>query len=1803
MKTILIFIAVLAFSIFGKEQFVFAQARDAGRLVVPVGWENKDSIRFGAWGPVLNGNEVSPFLDTLGVNIEMGFDNRSPEGVPGSQRVGVSSQWYGGWDTAVLHGSGMLIAEWCKERIFYPSRDQISPFSVWRYNDVNLGHGTWHDNRYDSCDISPYAEYPLDPSIVIDTFRTDRFVGAPNSLVRYGNEGRVILGYSDMRNANNLLTLMGEQFFNNISYTPTVTNAILEFNIDTDSIRLDSTNLTADDVPLLRVQILFKEGNKIPTAVLPFVPFKTASATTNAGWWKIVDTVITKTLYNSLDSSYRTEDSVGGNLSHSWKFKQLHLTLRPPPNMQMDTLLKLQLNGNLRNSYGGSTDNYHNVISSQHSDYLVGQDTQSTTKNLPLLEMRVLSTYRSTVRIRSLSYHDDLADKFLYRKRVTADSTHGLDSDGVHFSALDDSLMVNVNRYASLVPNGLQREIEFTDYPDDWNHLSLSGVGLLDYYLAKRKMNTHIHEQFSDFILEFRRSRLSQNGVPPSMFENEAGGFTAGRGGFNNNDTNAVPTSLFPLDYVYNGLPEDNTHLWPLSANDSMTGQMFIIRPGPSKYNPTDSLYAYHRYTDLTGGLGFLRYAYRFSNEYALNHPKNKRFAIEASPQGWGLFHTLAFYVDSINAFYFPKIGTFHRKGRYNGDDSVAEKPDAKQYFAYYEQRPTTPEETTALIYGALANGISCFSDAQVYEAGNQGGGCSGLLGFVTRTTGDPPSNVNNHFNFGHRRSGWGTNAWSRPDLNECDSPLPEYYLGYANHYRAFLHAFNRINSIYDTTDSRTNKIPFKRFSWMNAYSSHIGLTGDTTTHPLNTDSVTLSGSFLKCFCTTSVKRWSRGTHNEYIDSIAGGGTDPAQKTFVEVGLFKDSIDATHKNYAALIVNTRLYPSLRDAEDSIYYNQGLDSAKDRCKSTLGDIDTRKVWFHIDTNKFDQSFRVPYYVIKDLWHPDSLWLVKNDSDFAIYLKPGDAKFLYIEKGVAITMAKSAATEEPEYAFNNGRRVAEILDSSWTVGTYVRGGKLYVSYPRKGRTIEGYNEHSGGDNIATGHEVLLDSVGTNARPSISAGMDDKAVAIVYWNSLDSGRIKAAYQKHPDSAWMFTRYTGHAFVDTTGSDHSEVTPVITPYADGSSYRYVPGSDTIWWIAAAYQGSTGNNADPQGIAALRLRIFKDSIRFINDAPMQYFYKNLINNPSRDASCFPTIASRPINNLSFPVRFAWQNYGKILYNKYRNSTGTVTPALGQPFVLSDGLSSLCYNRHPSIAMHLLRYPDALIKTDTVRGCGCCCTPPPEEHKTTIQAIVPGTDRTLKEYDEVAWESKLYANKKWITNQHYWPVLRQGIEYLGFTAQQTWTGFRVFKPFIDSEYFHYPIVSASSRSDTNFGNQNKLRKKSVYFDDIRLAWQDKPDEFLDFAHYVYTWKRSVLGELGTHPSLPQSTFDILWMTDSSIVPSSVGFVGLQIDTGGKNHVRVTNGWFPKVSYPLDVHIYTSLFFGIPKIPALMDCLAIKGKEDYGGIIVQNTGGGSARSVEWLSYSPQPTDPMRTISIPWDTLATPSQGIVAFYSDTLIIHANDSIVINRRMDTINVTNIRAAFSGPTDYLMRRITLRRYQDSSIIGTIDSMMITSSVARYPGSVLDTHYAKYKYPNGAPTDSAFILVEVRRGDINDSLAWAATEIFNDTAVPIQSFKTIAEQQPPPIVEVKPPYLFVDVVPNPFNQTTKVKIKSAEGKPTRVEVFDLLGKKIGDLFNAEFPSSAIEVNFEAAALSAGSYLVRVQSGNAVETRKVELIK
>ena len=245
-----------------------------------------------------------------------------------------------------------------------------------------------------------------------------------------------------------------------------------------------------------------------------------------------------------------------------------------------------------------------------------------------------------------------------------------------------------------------------------------------------------------------------------------------------------------------------------------------------------------------------------------------------------------------------------------------------------------------------------------------------------------------------------------------------------------------RINTIYDSTNGRKCPHPLKYMTWQDAYSNNRAVND----HYGYGDSVSKKTAFLKVTQTSSVKRYTRGTGGAFIDST---NIDSS----VEVGLFKDSISNSLINRAAIIVNTKLYPSLQDTSDLNYYNNGLDTLS-RCHSVYGDIDTRKVTMKIDTNQFESSFRAKYYVVRDEWHPDTCWLVCADSSFAIYLKPGDAKFLYFEKAIAIDAAPTATVSgDSGMLFNNGHRVAERMNGTKQVVTYTRGHQLYVATPEK------------------------------------------------------------------------------------------------------------------------------------------------------------------------------------------------------------------------------------------------------------------------------------------------------------------------------------------------------------------------------------------------------------------------------------------------------------------------------------------------------------------------------------------------------------------------------------------------------------------------------------------------------------------------------------------------------------------------------------------------------------------------------------
>lgn len=78
---------------------------------------------------------------------------------------------------------------------------------------------------------------------------------------------------------------------------------------------------------------------------------------------------------------------------------------------------------------------------------------------------------------------------------------------------------------------------------------------------------------------------------------------------------------------------------------------------------------------------------------------------------------------------------------------------------------------------------------------------------------------------------------------------------------------------------------------------------------------------------------------------------------------------------------------------------------------------------------------------------------------------------------------------------------------------------------------------------------------------------------------------------------------------------------------------------------------------------------------------------------------------------------------------------------------------------------------------------------------------------------------------------------------------------------------------------------------------------------------------------------------------------------------------------------------------------------------------------------------------------------------------------------------------------------------------------------------------------------------------------------------------------------------PNPFNPTTTINYAVPVQSKVRLEVFDLVGRKVTELVNGPKSAGLYTINFDASQLASGLYIYRLQVGNSILTKKMTLIK
>jgi hypothetical protein len=78
---------------------------------------------------------------------------------------------------------------------------------------------------------------------------------------------------------------------------------------------------------------------------------------------------------------------------------------------------------------------------------------------------------------------------------------------------------------------------------------------------------------------------------------------------------------------------------------------------------------------------------------------------------------------------------------------------------------------------------------------------------------------------------------------------------------------------------------------------------------------------------------------------------------------------------------------------------------------------------------------------------------------------------------------------------------------------------------------------------------------------------------------------------------------------------------------------------------------------------------------------------------------------------------------------------------------------------------------------------------------------------------------------------------------------------------------------------------------------------------------------------------------------------------------------------------------------------------------------------------------------------------------------------------------------------------------------------------------------------------------------------------------------------------------PNPFNPTTVIDYELPSASKVRVELYDVLGRKVMELFSGEKPAGYHQVQMNGLNLASGVYFYRLQAGTFVQTKKMLLVK
>jgi len=143
-------------------------------------------------------------------------------------------------------------------------------------------------------------------------------------------------------------------------------------------------------------------------------------------------------------------------------------------------------------------------------------------------------------------------------------------------------------------------------------------------------------------------------------------------------------------------------------------------------------------------------------------------------------------------------------------------------------------------------------------------------------------------------------------------------------------------------------------------------------------------------------------------------------------------------------------------------------------------------------------------------------------------------------------------------------------------------------------------------------------------------------------------------------------------------------------------------------------------------------------------------------------------------------------------------------------------------------------------------------------------------------------------------------------------------------------------------------------------------------------------------------------------------------------------------------------------------------------------------------------------------------------------------------------------------------------------------ATVASKPGAGTTTEAQTYRFTDRDLPFAPELFYRLRQVDVD------GTESLSDV---------VSVRLTPTRLELLPS------APNPFVQAARLRYRLPDPARVRLEVFDLLGRRVATLVDGEKEAGPHEVQLEGSRLAAGTYFVRLTAGPETQTQQIQLVR